>query len=265
MTVKHKNEETHMLRKTGRRLAVARCPLYEQVRNVLVERLRHGDWHPGDRLPTESVLAEELGVSLGTLRRAVELLVEEGALIRRQGAGTFAATLATVAEENRFQPFESLDGSTRFDFRRIVLLEEAPCPAEAAAGLGIRAGDTVIHMVRHMVKRTPEGERIAASDEIFLLPEFFPGLTAERYRRGYRPDDSIYRFYAREMGVVITSQRCAVRYECVKGSEAVRLAVPDPMPVLRFARISMAFGHLPVEYRIYRLDAENSQICFALP
>ena len=112
---------------------------------------------------------------------------------------------------------------------------------------------------------TPEGERIAASDEIFLLPEFFPGLTAERYRRGYRPDDSIYRFYAREMGVVITSQRCAVRYECVKGSEAVRLAVPDPMPVLRFARISMAFGHLPVEYRIYRLDAENSQICFALP
>ena len=214
MTVKHKNEETHMLRKTGRRLAVARCPLYEQVRNVLVERLRHGDWHPGDRLPTESVLAEELGVSLGTLRRAVELLVEEGALIRRQGAGTFAATLATVAEENRFQPFESLDGSTRFDFRRLVLLVEAPCPAEAAAGLGIRAGDTVIHMVRHMVKRTPEGERIAASDEIFLLPEFFPGLTAERYRRGYRPDDSIYRFYAREMGVVITSQRCAVRYEC---------------------------------------------------
>ena len=93
MTVKHKNEETHMLRKTGRRLAVASCPLYEQVRNVLVERLRHGDWHPGDRLPTESVLAEELGVSLGTLRRAVELLVEEGALIRRQGAGTFAATL----------------------------------------------------------------------------------------------------------------------------------------------------------------------------
>ena len=145
------------------------------------------------------------------------------------------------------------------------MAEAAVSPAEAAAGLGIRAGDTVIHMVRHMVKRTPEGERIAASDEIFLLPEFFPGLTAERYRRGYRPDDSIYRFYAREMGVVITSQRCAVRYECVKGSEAVRLAVPDPMPVLRFARISMAFGHLPVEYRIYRLDAENSQICFALP
>jgi len=185
MTVKHKNEETHMQREAGKRPAVARCPLYEQVRNVLAERLRHGDWHPGDRLPTESVLAEELGVSLGTLRRAVELLVEEGALIRRQGAGTFAATLATVAEENRFQPFESLDGSTRFDFRRLVSLEEAPCPAEAAAGLGIQAGDTVIHMVRHMVKRTPEGERIAASDEIFLLPEFFPGLTAERYRRGY--------------------------------------------------------------------------------
>lgn len=136
MTVKHKNEETHMLRKTGRRLAVARCPLYEQVRNVLVERLRHGDWHPGDRLPTESVLAEELGVSLGTLRRAVELLVEEGALIRRQGAGTFAATLATVAEENRFQPFESLDGSTRFDFGGSSCLRRRPVRRRLRRGSG---------------------------------------------------------------------------------------------------------------------------------
>ena len=51
----------------------------------------------------------------------------------------------------------------------------------------------------------------------------------------------------------------------MREGERGRAAVPDPMPVLRFARISMAFGHLPVEYRIYRLDAENSQICFALP
>ena len=254
-----------MRQKAGRMRAVARSPLYKQARDVLAERLRHGDWHPGDRLPTEGVLAEELGVSLGTLRRAVELLVEEGALIRRQGAGTFAATLATVAEANRFQPFESLDGSTRFDYRRRVSLEESACPPEAAAGLGIAAGEPVIRLLRHMLKHTPEGDRIAASDEIFLLPECFPGLTAERYLKSCRPDDSIYRFYAREMGVVITSQRCAVRYECVAGAEAARLGVPDPMPVLRFARISMAFGSLPVEYRIYRLDAENSQICFALP
>ena len=253
------------MRQAEKMQVVARSPLYEQVRDVLAERLRQGVWRPGERLPTEAVLAAALGVSLGTLRHAVELLVEEGALLRRQGAGTFAATLGTAVEENRFQPFESLDGSTRFDFRRLILLDEAACPAEAAAGLGIPAGETVLHMVRHMVKRTLGGEHIAASDEIFLLPEVFPGLTAERYHMTYRPGDSIYRFYAREMGVVITSQRCAVRYECVKGTEAARLRVPDPMPVLRFSRISYAFGHQPVEYRIYRLDAENAQICFALP
>lgn len=162
-----------MRQKAGRMRAVARSPLYKQARDVLAERLRHGDWHPGDRLPTEGVLAEELGVSLGTLRRAVELLVEEGALIRRQGAGTFAATLATVAEENRFQPFESLDGSTRFDYRRLVSLEESACPPEAAAGLGIAAGEPVIRLLRHMLKHTPEGDRIAASDEIFLLRSAF--------------------------------------------------------------------------------------------
>lgn len=244
--------------------AVKQSPLYIQVKEILVERLRHGEWRPGDRLPPESVLAEETGVSLGTLRRAVELLVEEGALIRHQGSGTYAATLQNTAEGNRFQPFESLDGSTRFDYRRLIRVERVPVPAEAAAGLGLIEGSEVIHVVRHMMKRMPDGDRIAASDELFLLPNVFAGLTAERYQRDFRPGDSIYKFYARELGVVITSQRCAVRFECVTGPEAARLEVPDPMPVLRFARISMAFGHLPVEYRIYRLNAENSQICFDL-
>ena len=241
-----------------------RSPLYNQVRDILVERLREGEWKPGDRLPTETELAQETGVSLGTLRRAVELLVEEGALIRHQGSGTYAATLKNTAEGNRFQPFESLDGSTRFDYRKLISVTREPVPAEAAAGLGIHEGQEIIHVIRHMMKHTPEGDKIVASDELFLLPNVFAGLTAERYREKVRPEDSIYKFYARELGVVITSQHCAVRYECVTGTLAKALQVPDPMPVLRFARISMAYGHQPVEYRIYRLNAENSQICFDL-
>lgn len=241
-----------------------RSPLYIQVRDILVERLREGEWKPGDRLPTETELAEETGVSLGTLRRAVELLVEEGALIRHQGSGTYAATLKNTAEGNRFQPFESLDGSTRFDYRRLISVTREPAPEEAAAGLGIHEGQEIIHVVRHMMKKTPDGDKIAASDELFLLPSVFAEFTAERYNQCCRTEDSIYKFYARELGVVITSQHCAVRYECVTGTLAAMLHVPDPMPVLRFARISMAYGHQPVEYRIYRLNAENSQICFDL-
>jgi DNA-binding LacI/PurR family transcriptional regulator len=50
-----------------------------------------GDWPPGAKLPTESELAQETGLSLTTVRRAFDLLVEEELVVRRQGSGSFVA------------------------------------------------------------------------------------------------------------------------------------------------------------------------------
>lgn len=66
-------------------------PKYVQLRNALVDAISEGRWSPGDKLPSEQVLAELASVSLGTAQRALRLLVEEGRLVRRQGAGTFVA------------------------------------------------------------------------------------------------------------------------------------------------------------------------------
>lgn len=241
-----------------------RSPLYLQVREIILGRLRSGEWHPGERLPPEMTLAAETGVSLGTLRRAVEMLVGEGVLERRQGSGTFAATFQKKGYANRFQVFESLDGTPRFDFRRLARFERCGAPAEAAAGLGILEGDEVIHIVRHMVRREADGERVTGVDELFLLPEVFPELTELLFLTRFAENDSLYKFYDRELGVVITSQKCSIRYECLKGETAERLAVKAPMPVLRFSRTSMTWGRRPVEYRIYRSDAFNSKISFDL-
>lgn len=254
-----------MRQKAGRMRAVARSPLYKQARDVLAERLRHGDWHPGDRLPTEGVLAEELGVSLGTLRRAVELLVEEGALIRRQGAGTFAATLATVAEENRFQPFESLDGSTRFDYRRLVSLEESGLPAGSCGGsgdCGRRARDPPVeaHAQAH-ARRRPHRRvgRDLPSAGVLSGPHgraLFEKLQARRL------DLQVLR--ARNgRGDHEPALRGALRVRGGRGGGTARGARSHAGAEVR-AHLD-GFGSLPVEYRIYRLDAENSQICFALP
>ena len=58
--------------------SVERNPLYLQAKDLLLGRRREGEWKPGDKLPAEMTLASELGVSLGTLRRAVEMLVADG-------------------------------------------------------------------------------------------------------------------------------------------------------------------------------------------
>jgi GntR family transcriptional regulator len=46
-------------------------PLYKQVYSLLTQRLVDGDWKPSEPLPSEIVLANELGVSQGTVRKAL--------------------------------------------------------------------------------------------------------------------------------------------------------------------------------------------------
>ncbi|MFK7942374.1 MAG: GntR family transcriptional regulator, partial [Paracoccaceae bacterium] len=68
-----------------------KSPLYVQVRKTLIERLSATVWRPGQMLPSEIALGEELGVSQGTVRKAIDNLCAEGALRRVQGSGTFVS------------------------------------------------------------------------------------------------------------------------------------------------------------------------------
>lgn len=72
---------------------VRRTPLADQVADLLLGRIRAGEWELGAKLPGESVLAVQLGVGRSTLREAVRQLAGRGVLASRQGAGVFVAAL----------------------------------------------------------------------------------------------------------------------------------------------------------------------------
>lgn len=69
----------------------ARDLKFRELATQLRERMRDGSWPSGSRLPTEHELARSSGTSVSTVRRAVDDLVAEGLVVRRQGAGTFVA------------------------------------------------------------------------------------------------------------------------------------------------------------------------------
>jgi GntR family transcriptional regulator len=64
-------------------------PLADQVNQIMRERIRQQDYAPGQRLPAESELAEEFGVSRATIRSVLARLDVEGLIIRKQGDGTY--------------------------------------------------------------------------------------------------------------------------------------------------------------------------------
>lgn len=66
-------------------------PLYQQLREHVLRMIRSGQLEPGGALPAERALADLLGVSRLTVRKAFDSLVAEGVLVRRQGSGTFVA------------------------------------------------------------------------------------------------------------------------------------------------------------------------------
>ena len=66
-------------------------PLYAQVEEIIRKRLIDNYWKPGDVLPSEFDLARELSVSQGTVRKALNEMVAENLLERRQGLGTFVS------------------------------------------------------------------------------------------------------------------------------------------------------------------------------
>src|SRR5690349_15889321 len=56
---------------------------YEQLAQLLRERITSGDLHEGDRLPSETALAEQAGVSRSTVREALRILEQDGLVTRR--------------------------------------------------------------------------------------------------------------------------------------------------------------------------------------
>ncbi len=66
-------------------------PLYAQLKHLLADRVRQAEYEPGQQIPSEHALCQELGVSRPTVRQAIAELVSEGVLVIQKGRGTFVA------------------------------------------------------------------------------------------------------------------------------------------------------------------------------
>ena len=112
-------------------------PLYQQLQRALRQAIESRVLGPDDALPPERELAEDFGVSRITVRKAIEGLVGEGLLVRRQGSGTFV--LARV--EKSFSKLTSFSEDMRARGRnpRSVWLRKAAGTVTPEEALALRA------------------------------------------------------------------------------------------------------------------------------
>lgn len=129
----------------------------------------------GERLPGERVLAARLGVARKTLRRAVDLLVEEGRLERRHGSGTyvirppFARSLGLTSFTEDMRSRGLVPGSRLLDLHRLA------ANAGLAHRLRVPVGDELIRFTR---LRLADDEPIAV-ETTWIPAAYVPGLESD--------------------------------------------------------------------------------------
>lgn len=79
--------------------------LYQQVKDALLKLIHNQVWRPNSLIPTEQELMETFKVSRTTIRQAINMLVQEGLLEKRQGKGTIVLPLKLVGNLGRLRGF----------------------------------------------------------------------------------------------------------------------------------------------------------------
>lgn len=139
--------------------------LADQVAQQLAQRIRDGALQPGDQLPTEARLVEELEVSRSVVREAIARLRSEGFVEPRQGKGVFVTDWASC------QPFR-VDGRQLHDAweLRSVLELRREVESGAAALAAVRRTDEELARLRDCVARmvaAPDAQAASEADVAF--------------------------------------------------------------------------------------------------
>ncbi|MEV6635777.1 GntR family transcriptional regulator [Actinoplanes sp. NPDC051470] len=123
-------------------------PLYFQVATRLQELIEKGEIGVGARIENEVDLAERLGVSRPTTRRAIQYLVERGMLVRKRGVGTQVVHPKVRRPVELSSLYDDLRTADRAPRTEVLKLEVVPADGEVAAALEIDLGTQVTWIER---------------------------------------------------------------------------------------------------------------------
>jgi GntR family transcriptional regulator len=124
------------------------APLYRQLQKALREAIQKRVLAPDDALPAERDLADELGVSRITVRKALDGLVGEGLLTRRQGAGTFVASRVEKSFSKLSSFTEDMISRGRVPHSAWLSRSEGQVTPEESLTLGLSPGAPVYRFNR---------------------------------------------------------------------------------------------------------------------
>ncbi len=216
-------------------------PLYARVKALVLARITGGDWPPGTALPAEMELAKELGVSQGTVRKALDALTAEQVVVRRQGSGTYVAEHTPAHMLFRFFNIYDEGGAQVLPDSRPARATTGEATATERRRLELDEGATVIRISRI---RTREG-RPFMDDRIVLPGALFPGLAQEA-----EMPNTLYDLFQKRYRIHVARTEEQVTAVAATARLAERLGLKPGAPILAIDRVTYDLSGRRIEWRL---------------
>lgn len=220
-------------------------PLYQQVEATLKEMIEGVVYSPGEQIPSERELSEQLGVSRMTVRRAIESLIRRGLLERRSTNGTYVRrpqVLRRVGKDFAQGLTQLLIAEGVEPGSRLIFFQVARAPLKIAEKLGLRLGAQVI-----ILRRVRTANATPFCIETSYLPaDLLPGLTAENFTN----NASLYNILKVNYGVTMVKNDETLKLSYATPEEAELLEMKANAPVLLLRSIIFDQDERRMEYLV---------------
>lgn len=219
-------------------------PKFVQLSEMLIREIAAGHLADGARLPPERDMADELGVAVGTLRKALADVESKGLLDRVQGSGNYVRHRPAVDSVYAFFRLELLKGGG-LPTAEVLSVDRLAKPPRFARLGGDAEGHRIIRL------RSLDGVMIAL-EEIWLDGGHRDAIAVADL------SDSLYHFYRHELGVVIASVEDRIGVDVMPDwtLEAFHLKAGQTAGYIE--RISWTAAKEPAEFSRTWYDAERA-------
>lgn len=218
----------------------APVPLYYQLKQILLNLINQEELKPGDLIPTERELGDKYQLSRITVRTAIQELVQEGYLERRQGVGTFVAKPKIRRGIGLLRGFsEDMSVSGRKPGSKLLSFRSEPAVGAVTAALGVAEGQEVWVVER---LRTVDGEPLAHSMSYLNLPAGLTLTEAELHQ-----EVSLWALLESK-GIILAEVEDTLQAIAASSRQAKLLGIHQGAPLLLVEGITYSLQGTPVEY-----------------
>jgi GntR family transcriptional regulator len=218
----------------------SKIPLYYQLYEILLRRIKNGTWQPDDMLPSEAELVDQYDLSRATVRQAFDMLVNQGWIYRRRGQGTFVSRPTIEQNLTRIVSFwedmkqRGFEPGTKVMGREII-----PANDEIAEELQVSQGEELASIVR---LRLADGEPMSV-EYSYLVHQNSPGVLEQDYA-----NSSLRQMLRDQFDINLVYARQRIRAVPASDRLAKLLNIEPNSPLLHIERVSFSDQDIPIEY-----------------